>query len=433
MSPLTHEPAASRGYLLAMAELLKRAIAPQLQGGAALRVDECVLLLQRLAQEISPSEETSAALQDLQATGLAPDEIVRREAAVLDAADRDFDQAGDRLLEMPPAPKVFDEPGFERYLQEHALGGEATQITQVRQLAGGRSKITTLVQQQGARALPAEIVVRQDWAGGGVQGTTVVSEFGLLQGVFSAGLKVPQPFLIEPSNVLGAPFLVASRLDGTQLGSYFIPPPCPQMARDLAVQMALMHRLPVKPFVSAGVPEGARTPDSMKAALDVFRTTQQRIGVPSPSVAMTIDWLERFRSRVDSSLTSLVHNDIGAHNLLIQENSLSGILDWELAGIDHPAIDLGYAREWINKVVPWEEFLQHYHEAGGPRLSAFDIDFYTLWSGIRLYTLLLNVRSAIASGYIRDMEVVFTAADAIPWLVRRICREFNNVIIRYPN
>lgn len=434
MSPLSHTPLAARGYLLSMAETLKKSVAPQVQGVASTRVAECVALLQRIAQEISPSDQTLLALESLSAeSGLPAPEIARREAAVFSAADADFDAIGSRFDEAPPSPKGFDRIGFERYLQAHALGGSATRVTNVRQLAGGRSKITTLITQEGAVNLPNELVVRQDWAGGGVQGTTVVSEFALLRGVFDAGLLVPKPFLIESSNTLGAPFLLVSRLPGVQEGSYFHPPRSEGMVLDLAGQLARMHRLPVEPFAAAGVKSGARTPEQMMQALDGFRATQRDMGVPSPSISLAIDWLEQQCSRIETSTNALVHNDIGAHNLLIQNGQLAGILDWELAGIDHPALDLGYAREWITKVVSWDRFMARYQAEGGPGIGAAELDFYTMWAAVRIYVLLINARAAIAAGLIRDMEVVYTAADAIPWLVRRICRLLNGVLDRNPS
>ena len=429
MSPLSFDSKSTRGYLLSMAEALRQSVVPEVRGSALTRANECISLLQRIAQELSPSDQTLLALQSLQEA--APEraaEIARREAQVLVAADEDFDRIGAMFLEAAPAPKSFDRDGFERYLQAHRLGGGATRVTAVRQLAGGRSKITTLVKQEGASGLPEELVVRQDWAGGGVQGTTVVSEFDLLQAVSAAGLLVPKPFLIESSDVLGAPFLLVARLPGVQLGSYFHPPRSEGMVLDLAGQLARMHQLPLEPFVAAGVKPGCRTVDEMRAALAGFRSAQHKIGVPSPSILLAIDWLEQQCPKIDTGLSALVHNDIGAHNLLVDDDRLSGILDWELAAIDHPALDLGYARDWIGQVMPWQRFMERYREAGGPSFSSLELDFYTLWAAIRIYVLLINARAAIAAGMIRDMEVVYTAADAIPWLVRRINRLLNVVL-----
>ncbi|WP_299696799.1 phosphotransferase [Hydrocarboniphaga sp.] len=437
-SPLTHEPLAARGVLLSIAEFLHKSVAPQVQGELATRAAECVALLLRMGQEIAPADAVTTALQALNAVPTGPDalrppiELARLEAAVLAAADIDLELAERRLTEAGTAARHFDAAGFERYLQAQPRGGPGLRITQVRQLAGGRSKITILAQQQGAVDLPADLVVRQDWIGGGVQGTTVVSEYALLKSVFAAGIKVPEPFLIEPSMVLGAPFLVVSRMAGRQQGGYFNPPHSERMVLDLAEQLARLHRLPVAAFVEAGVAPGARTPHQMKAVLDGFRAVQSRYGVPAHCIGLALGWLERNCHRIDGGLEALVHNDIGAHNLLMDGEGLTAILDWELAGIDHPAIDFGYAREWISQIVPWDRFMQRYQAAGGPEIDPLTQDFYTLWSALRVYVLLINARAAIAMGLIRDMEVVHTAIDAIPRMVRRISRELCAVLERYP-
>jgi aminoglycoside phosphotransferase (APT) family kinase protein len=436
LNPRPVHLASARGSLLSMAETLSRSVLPSLDGDIANRVGECVSLMLRMAQESAPADGVRAALDALNeaaSIGRPALEIAELEAAVIREADEELAALGTRIRQTTAAHRHFDGAAFQQFLRAQPRGGRDVRVTHVRQLAGGRSKLTILVQQERAIRLPADLVVRQDWAGGGVQNTTVVSEFGLLQGVHAAGLKVPEPMMVETSAMLGAPFLVLSRMAGRQSGGYFDPPRSVPAVLDLAEQVAALHQLPVAPFIAAGVARGARTVEAMRAELEGFRAVHRDCGVPARSVDIAIDWLVEQAPRIAQDCESLVHNDIGPHNLLLQGDALTAILDWELAAIDHPAVDLGYAREWIGQVLPWNQFMARYRGAGGPQFDDLALDFYTLWASVRVYVLLVRARAAIGMGAIRDMEVVYTAMDAVPRLVRRIALDIGAAVRRYGN
>jgi len=148
LSPLTLEPAAARAYLLCMAEALRKSVAPEVQGDSAQRVSECVSLMLRMAQEISPGEKVAACLSVLNRSpppgdGAGRMEIALLEAHVLAAADADLRSAEGCINESASAPCHFDSAAFETYLRSHARGGRDVRNVRARLLSGGRGKITS--------------------------------------------------------------------------------------------------------------------------------------------------------------------------------------------------------------------------------------------------------------------------------------------------
>src|SRR5690606_32208311 len=111
------------------------------------------------------------------------------------------------------------------YLRAQPQGGAALRVVKAVPLPGGRSKQTILVSIENAKALPDELVFRQDWAAA-VTGTSVAAmEFAILSRIHAAGILVPQPLLLETgSEALGAPFIVVGRLPGRAIGTLFDPP-----------------------------------------------------------------------------------------------------------------------------------------------------------------------------------------------------------------
>jgi aminoglycoside phosphotransferase (APT) family kinase protein len=352
-------------------------------------------------------------------------------AAALEGAALDQSEAALALAARPAdtaaASRTFDPARLEQYLRGHALGGEATRVSGSRVLSGGRSKQTILVQLQGAQGLPQTVVVRQDWSSA-VTGTSVVSEYALLKGVFKAGLRVPQPLLLEKSpEPLGGPFLVVTPMPGGAQGDIFAPPRSEALALQLAEQLALLHRLPTAPFSALEVPTEAYAPEQLRAGLQGFRALNGQLGFPSRTIEIALDWLERNIECVKGG-KALLHNDLGFHNFLVDGERLSAILDWELAHIGNPAADLGYIRDWVGQMMPWSRFMEAYRKAGGPGIDKATLDFYTLWCGVRLYCLLLQARAGVAMGMVQDTEITYAVAQFLPKLLHRISRELRAVL-----
>lgn len=430
-SPTGADAALVRACLLNVVEALKHTVLPELSGGAKSRAGECATILQRAAQSLgAPDAAVAASLAQLaqQERPVAPAQW--RSAAGLEGAALDQIEQAQAQAQQPAAAKAsrtFAPERLEQYLRGHVLGGESLRVKSSRVLSGGRSKQTILVQLENAKALPATVVVRQDWSSA-VTGTSVVSEFALLKGVFEAGLRVPQPLLLEKSpDALGGPFLVVTPMPGAPQGDIFNPPRSEALALQLAEQMALLHRLPPDAFAALAVPTEAYTPEQLRAGLAGFRGLNGKLGFPSHTIEIALDWLEANIGRVTGA-KALLHNDLGFHNFLVHGERLSAILDWELAHIGNPAADLGYVREWVGQMLPWSRFMEAYRAAGGPAVDAATLDFYTIWCGVRLYCLLLQARAGVAMGMVQDTEITYAVAQFLPQLLHRISRELRAVL-----
>src|SRR5690606_9928485 len=131
------------------------------------------------------------------------------------------------------------------------------------------------------------------------------------------------------------------------------------------------------------------------------------------AVSEAMRWLNENVEQVECQ-PSLVHADLGFHNMLCHEGGLSAILDWELAHIGNPALDLGYLRSVVTQRVEWTDFIATYEAAGGKKIPSLTIDFFTLFASVWLYQLLLQARAAIASRQVADMEIAHVCSHFLP-------------------
>ncbi|MEU2068012.1 phosphotransferase family protein [Streptomyces anulatus] len=161
------------------------------------------------------------------------------------------------------------------------------------------------------------------------------------------GVPVPEIIAVcEDESLLGVPFYLMSRLDGTVITDS-VPPhlSCAEQRRATseAVIDALvtLHGIDVTrgELASLGLPEGyLRRQVERFHSLWEINTTRSL-----PAVERIGDWLAR--NLPPSQAASVVHGDYRMGNLMFAPRAparILGILDWEMATLGDPLADLGY-------------------------------------------------------------------------------------------
>ena len=408
MLPRANDRTLSR-YLLSAAHTIRRQIADGFDGDAVARLSETAAVVARVAQQIEARD------------AIAGD--ARAEYDAIRAAQAEFEGYG--AASGPgfaaAGARGVDAARIEAFLRAHPLGGPDVTVTGARLLAGGRCKITALVEQSGAAALPASLVLRQDWAGGATD-TTVAAEYALLATLFDRGVRVPRPLLVENGDdALGSPFIMVERIAGRVAGGLYDPPPSPPLMLQLAEQLGRIHAMPlaeVAPLFAHAPRQTAADP----AEVEGFAALHTRIGLRSALVEAAIAWLRANIARAGEDL-ALIHNDFGFHNVLVEGDRLTAVLDWELACIGHPASDLGYIKHFVPRVVPWDDFIAHYVAAGGAAIPPETIRFHAIWNAVRLYGLIMQARHNLELGRVNDMEITYACADNVMLLIAFLGQE----------
>lgn len=128
---------------------------------------------------------------------------------------------------------------------------------------------------------------------------------------------------------------------------------------------------------------------------------------PSSQVESAFAWV---RDNVDllSDETVLVHGDYDLRNVLVEDDGISAVLDWERSHVGHPAEDLAYCRPDAEKFMAWDEFLAIYQAAGGRPVTTDEIAFFEIWCQIFRCTSI----SRAAAGYARDEHSDYLLASA---------------------
>ena len=220
-------------------------------------------------------------------------------------------------------------PGGGRIERLRRLSGGASQDTWAFDLVGADGSVTALV----LRRAPPGAAVRSGGSAG------LAAEAALIALAAEHGIPVPPLVLaLRPEHGLGEGF-VMRWLDGETLGRRIVHDAryasvrC-GLARRCGEVLARIHALPRERLP-------ALREASAAAELARCRDWHRSHGTARPVFELALQWLAAHAPAGDAAL-SLVHGDFRTGNLMVGDDGLRGVLDWELAHVGDPMQDLGW-------------------------------------------------------------------------------------------
>jgi aminoglycoside phosphotransferase (APT) family kinase protein len=281
-------------------------------------------------------------------------------------------------------------------------------------IAGGRSKLSSLVTLAPNSALPSELILRRDNPGS-AQNTSVRDEFPAIQALFRAGVAAPDALWLESdASALGAPFFVMRRSAGAAPGDYWSSATVPPvLCLELARALAKLHR----------VATTLVWPHAMTAAADcvheMIHAFELRLHGDSVTDSQTLQrgyqWIQAHLQCITGASVP-VHGDVHFANVLASGDQINCLIDWEFAHAGHPAEDLAFCRSYIERILPWNDFMNSYLAAGGYAVSESQLQYFHIWTYLRNLTLATTILQDIQAGKISDLQNIVIALDARPRL-----------------
>jgi aminoglycoside phosphotransferase (APT) family kinase protein len=251
------------------------------------------------------------------------------------------------------------------------------------------------------------------------------TQFAVLLALEDTAVPTPRAYFYEPApNVLGAPFLVMEKVAGT------CPSPWGREGRAFYAAAAARGVLPDS-FTDALV--AIHTVDWKAAGLDVLGVPEPGTGFarreiakwralidatgvePDPILTDLICWLEANMPATDQLV--LVHGAYRTGNVLIDDDRVSAVLDWETEVIGDPMYDVAYVLSELNRedtdllsnLVGRDEFRRRYEAGTGIEIDDAACDYYQLLYGMRSAAFWMSASGLYASGANDDLRLARTA------------------------
>ena len=220
------------------------------------------------------------------------------------------------------------------------LWGAEAEVTGVRPLPGGASRDSwdVRVRMPGDGHLPAverRLILLRDAGGRGLSpDKNVAVEAAAMTAARRSGVPVAEIYDYG-EGALGRAYLLMERLDGETIPRRLLRDEAyaavrPGLARRLGEVLARIHQ--VDPDSVPGLPR--------LDALGQLTGLYQSFAEPRPALEIGLRWLGGHRPA--PAADALVHGDFRTGNLMIGEDGLRGVLDWELAHRGDPRQDLGW-------------------------------------------------------------------------------------------
>lgn len=264
-------------------------------------------------------------------------------------------------------------------------------------------------------------------------------QFRVLQCLDATDLPTPKPFWYEAGDdILGAPFLVMEKVPGT------CPSPWGRDGRRFYAEAAARGTLPASftdtlatlhtlDWRAAGLDVlGVPAAGTNEFALGEVRKWRRLIDAsgqpPEPVLTDLICWLEANAPRADR--LTLVHGAYRTGNLLIDDDRISAVLDWELQAIGDPMYDVAYVlsdlnregSELLSNLVPRDEFFRRYEAATGLAIDEDACRYYQLLYAMRSAAFWMSASGLYADGRSDDVRLARTAWS-VPVVLERAARD----------
>lgn len=214
----------------------------------------------------------------------------------------------------------------------------------VSQLAGGFSNLSFTVQTHDRK-----VILRRPPFGEKIaKAHDMVREFAVLQGLKKAGYtKSPQPLhLCEDEAVFGAPFFLMEFVEGIVLrnkvptGLTFGPAEFEVLSKNAVAGLLELHQLELQAsgLIDLGKPDGYTARQVQGWSERYMRAKTNEFA----ELEIAATWLQE-QLPADEPL-GFLHNDYKYDNLVLDPQfpaQISAVLDWEMATIGNPLMDLG--------------------------------------------------------------------------------------------
>jgi aminoglycoside phosphotransferase (APT) family kinase protein len=260
-------------------------------------------------------------------------------------------------------------------------------------LVGGFRKTTILFETEDAVGDLQSCVLRAEKAARFLEFASldIRDEYKIVGILHDAGLPVARPLWQESDPAaLGNRFMVSARVPGKNYGSAVTvnTKMTDEVLRSFITTLAKIHLVRVDAALkNSAIGYWAAYPTLAQNTLGFLEMWRRDFfkgnGNPSPILARIFSWLADNVPPEDEPMR-LVHSDYGPHNILVHENQVSGVLDWESPRLGDPAEDVSYFLQCVGAQADRAQALAWYEEAAGYRISDYRLRYFDVFNMIKI-------------------------------------------------
>ena len=300
----------------------------------------------------------------------------------------------------------IDSANLQPWIDEYVPN--AGKIKAIEQFKGGQSNPTYKIITESKN-----LVLRRKPPGKLLPSAHAVDrEYKVITALYETDVPVPKTYgLCENDDVAGTAFFVMDFLDGDLFWDPMIPSMTntdrTEIYKNKNKTLAKLHSVDYKKI---GLEDYGKPGNYV--ARQVSRWSKQYRASETDNIeAMNnlIDWLPK--NIPDDDETTIVHGDYRLDNMILKNNEVIGILDWELSTLGHPIADFSYhCLSWRTQEAFWDEaklkklgipsekeYMEMYCENSGKDLSK-NWEFYMAFNMFKIAGILQGILGRVRDG-----------------------------------
>lgn len=242
-------------------------------------------------------------------------------------------------------------------------------------------------------------------------------EFRILSALYPVFPKVPRPWrYCADESAMGQPFFIMERVEGEILRGLQGGPPerMAQLSRQLVTQLVQLHALDVDRL---GLRDWDKGEGYIQRQVSGWIARWQKAeGVGADEV---VDYLSRHK--MSPSPACMIHNDFKYDNVVLRGDEVAAILDWEMATVGDPWMDLGTSLGyWVEATdspqlqalgfgpthlpgnLTRRELTDLYQELSGRSRPQADLDYFYVFGLFKVAVIAQQIFLRYRRGHTRD-------------------------------
>lgn len=277
---------------------------------------------------------------------------------------------------------------LQEYLRRRFPQSADLTVTRFVSLAGGFSKKTILFETEDAAHGQRSMVIRAEQPIRllCIAGSDVAREYHMIQLMARLGMPIAEPLWLEEDRAsLGRRFIVSRRADGETYGGNFGSHNTlrPALLDSIFANFVKLHNLRVEPddpltrrsHLEEWLPfKTAEECTHYLVNKYLIRMIEESQAEESPQLLRALTWLQRNVPEVDEP-PAVLHIDFALNNLIIKNEAVTAVLDWETSRLGDPAEDIIWTQQNLAAHIPMPEFLRRYEAGTGRKVSAYRLAY----------------------------------------------------------
>jgi aminoglycoside phosphotransferase (APT) family kinase protein len=259
----------------------------------------------------------------------------------------------------------------------------------------------------------------------GVSEPNLDREWQIMQAVAGSGVPIPHVYCFESTTtVTGARFIAMEWVNGEvpnpwrRAGKQFLAAAAARgnLGPDWVRAIVRLHSAPVAGrLVSAGVDSELTMDRFLVGEIEHWSTIiESAANHPGALVVEACHWLRDNPPQTAGPITAL-HGDLRMGNLIVAEDRVVALLDWEMAGLGDWRADLGYCLMPYNGgkllehhsptaggLMAPEAFLELYESESGRRLSPDEAAYFMVLGSVKMIAIFCTAIDQYAAGRSTD-------------------------------